>query len=474
MRRVLLACLFVSLVGVPAIGGDADSSAAELLKAARSAMEIQLRLGDLARDKGDTEGATKAYRAALEIYERAVERAERWEKDRAPQAAPLPGRVTARPAPAADEPFTGPSTPSAVPARAAPGVATPPVKSDQVHRGLAWLARSQSDDGKWDADRHQGGAMYDVGVTGLSLLAFLGAGYTDRGSNEQNPHARTVRLGLRFLIQSQDTAGCFGKRASHSFMYNHCLATLALTEAYAQTRNPRYKKPAVDGVNFILMARNPYLAWRYVPRGGENDTSVTAWAINALASAKHAGFDVDPDAWKGARQWVDKMTDPNFGQVGYNYPGGVAARPEGRQDKFPPEKTASMTAAGIWIRMLCGEDPAKSKPIRLGTNICQERPPVWNRDAGTIDMYYWFYGTLAMYQVGGNAWRRWHTALFTAVSKSQRTGTPNVDGSWDPAGVWGPEGGRVYSTALMTLCLQISHRYVKVFGVTRKPVPERR
>ncbi|MCZ6786390.1 MAG: hypothetical protein O7E54_04410, partial [Planctomycetota bacterium] len=26
-------------------------------------------------------------------------------------------------------------------------------------------------------------------------------------------------------------------------------------------------------------------------------------------------------------------------------------------------------------------------------------------------------------------------------------------GSWDPIGPWGPDGGRVYSTAVMVLCL---------------------
>jgi len=32
-------------------------------------------------------------------------------------------------------------------------------------------------------------------------------------------------------------------------------------------------------------------------------------------------------------------------------------------------------------------------------------------------------------------------------------------GSWDPVGPWGREGGRVYSTATMALCLQVYYRY---------------
>ena len=48
-------------------------------------------------------------------------------------------------------------------------------------------------------------------------------------------------------------------------------------EAYGMTRNPRYKKPAQNALDFIAMARNPYFAWRYAPRSGDNDTSVTGW-----------------------------------------------------------------------------------------------------------------------------------------------------------------------------------------------------
>ena len=95
-------------------------------------------------------------------------------------------------------------------------------------------------------------------------------------------------MGLRFLIEQQDKQGCFGGRASQHFMYNTAIATAALCEAYSLTKNPRYKKPAAEGAKFLLMARNPYLAWRYEPRGGENDTSVTGWCVMALKSGKFA------------------------------------------------------------------------------------------------------------------------------------------------------------------------------------------
>ncbi len=345
-----------------------------------------------------------------------------------------------------------------------------------VDLALKWLADHQDfdTDGRWDCDdfmKHDpaddrcdgaGGALNDVGVTGLALLAFLGADYTDRGAH---PFAKHVRAGLRFLLTSQEDDGCLGSRASHSFMYSHAIGTLALCEAYWMTRNPRYRKPAQDALNFISSARNPYLAWRYAPRGGENDTSVTGWCVMAMKSGKYAGLEVDPDAFEGARHWIEKMTEPNFGQVGYTSPGGAPARPEGKQDRFPPEKSQSMTAVGILTRIFLGEDPRTSELIRKGADLCVELPPRWNPDDGSIDMYYWYYGTLALFQVGGTHWKKWNAAMVEAIVNHQhREGNGSRTGSWDPLCCWGDDGGRVYSTAVLAMCLEVYYRYPKVFG----------
>jgi len=79
-------------------------------------------------------------------------------------------------------------------------------------------------------------------------------------------------------------------------------------------------------------------------------------------------------------------------------------------------------------------------------------------------MYYWYYGSYAMFQMGGNRyWEPWNKAMKAAVVDSQvRDG--HAKGSWDPIGPWGGVGGRVYATALMTLCLQVYYRYPRLLG----------
>ena len=53
-------------------------------------------------------------------------------------------------------------------------------------------------------------------------------------------------------------------------------------------------------------------------------------------------------------------------------------------------------------------------------------------------MYYWYYGTLAMFQMGGEHWERWNKNLKTAVIDNQLTekdgcsreaGTPRIRGA---------------------------------------------
>jgi hypothetical protein len=50
-----------------------------------------------------------------------------------------------------------------------------------------------------------------------------------------------------------------------------------------------------------------------------------------------------------------------------------------------------------------------------------------------------------------------------ATVKSQRKDA-NFKGSWDPIDPWGQDGGRVYATAIMVLCLEVYYRYSKILG----------
>ncbi len=344
--------------------------------------------------------------------------------------------------------------------------------------GLEWLKHHQSPDGSWDTDGFSsncgkigsticdgaGHAPHDVGVTGLALLAFLGEGNTTTDGMYKDVVAR----GIKWLRDQQDPdSGLLGDKSTHEFLYNHSLATLALCEAYYASKSPLLKKTAQDAINYIHRARNPYGAWRYdVPPIGDNDTSLTGWMVFALAAAKDAGLTVDEAAFDGALQWIEEVTDRTNGRVGYDSLGSLSSRTVANEH-YPREKGEAMTAVGLLCRIFIanvkGEDITGMEILDQHAELLKRTLPEWDPDGLGCDMYYWYYGTYAMFQLGGTHWRAWETAMKKAVIESQRR-DGDEKGSWDNIGPWGYAGGRVYSTAIMTLCIEVYFRYAKVLG----------
>ncbi|MBK8978871.1 MAG: terpene cyclase/mutase family protein [Planctomycetes bacterium] len=340
-----------------------------------------------------------------------------------------------------------------------------------IELGLTWLATHQDEDGHWDADdfmKHDaagapcdgpGNPVHDVGVTGLALLAFLGDGSTLRSG----PFREQVKRAVGWLREQQDPdTGLIGSPNSNEFVYDHAIATLAMVEAYGLSDYRVLRRNAQLGINYLEWHRNPYGVWRYQPRDGGQDTSVTGWCAMAYKSAADFHLDVNAAAFTLVETWLDSMTDPVTGRTGYTDRGGWSSRRAGEHATiFPREKGECMTAVSLLTRFFLGKDPKSDPLMQRQAALILAKPPVWNTEDGSIDHYYWYYATYALYQYGHDAWRSWERSLNTAVVQTQRQ-DGNFKGSWDPAGVWGQDGGRVYSTALLVLTLEAYYRYTRL------------
>ena len=347
-----------------------------------------------------------------------------------------------------------------------------PDQNERVRRALMWLRRHQDDDGHWDAAnfmKHDasgepcdgpGNPVNDVGVTGLAVMAFCGSGTTLR----IGPHRDVVRKAVRWLADQQREDGLIGMPSSQEFMYSHAIATLALCEAYGLSAGPRpLRGNAQNAINYIAQARSPYGVWRYQPRDNDGDTSITGWMVQAMLSAKEFGLQVDENALRAARVWFDNVTDPASGRAGYTRRGEGSSRHAELTARFPAAQTEALTAVALLCRCLLREDPKESPVLDRAAATILQKPPAWNTATGAIDMYYWYYGSYALFQIGGSAWRDWQKKMNAAVLATQRDGG-NADGSWDPLDAWGSDGGRVYATAMMVLCLEAYYRYARVLG----------
>ncbi|MCA8968582.1 MAG: terpene cyclase/mutase family protein [Planctomycetes bacterium] len=334
--------------------------------------------------------------------------------------------------------------------------------------GLDWLSRHQDADGHWDADefmKHDpaedrcdgvGSAVHDVGLTGLATLAFLAEGSTLRSGTFKNQIKRAVV----WIKDQQAESGAIGPDSHRAHVYNHAIATLALVEAYGLSKYKTLERYAQRAVDYICSSRNPYSVWRYYPRDGSNDSSVTGWMVFVLQSARDFGLRIDPDALAYSKAWFDEVTDPSTGQCGYTKRGEGSSRELGMAEKFPSSKTEALTAVGLLSRIFLGQSP-NDAVLASAADTLVKKPPVWNENDGSIDLYYWYYGSYALFQVGGRRWSTWKKSLEPALVKSQRR-EGAARGSWDPVGAWGHDGGRVYSTALAVLTLQVYYRYSRI------------
>jgi len=340
---------------------------------------------------------------------------------------------------------------------------------DAVQAALKWLARHQEENGSWTASKSKcgkcvtpGEADFDTGVTALSLLAFLGAGYThlSRDVHDGVCFGDVVKKAIQWLISQQDPEGCIGPRNVSQYMYNHAIAAMALAEAYGLTGSNLFKDAAQRSIDFLVAAQNPGKGWRYSFRAGDNDSSVTAWALFALKSAELAGLTFDRKSLDGARAWFDECTDENYGRTGYTMKNQGKMFVPGKNDAFSDHP--SLTAAAVLSRILVD----KKRDDKGAALILKDRPQ-WKKDE--IDFLYWHHATLALFQHDGPAgenWKSWNERVKEALTKNQRI-EGCARGSWEPVDRWSHAGGRVYASAMNALTLEVYYRYANVFGVKK-------
>lgn len=226
-------------------------------------------------------------------------------------------------------------------------------------------------------------------------------------------------------------------------MYCHAMATLALCEAYALTGEPRLRRP-------VDRARDG-LAWRYQPGAPDGDTSILGWVVLAFKSAKVVGIEVPPTIPRGALKWLDRVADGN-------HKGLARYRPE------KPAPSATMTAEAWVCRQFLGTGGPGPVSTEAAEYLLAHSP-----DRAPLDFYYLYYGTLAMYQHGGDPWYRWNAVSRDLIVNRQRA-TGHSAGSWDPdESDWGSYGGRIYCTALATLSLEVYYRFLRLYDDPRLP-----
>ncbi len=197
---------------------------------------------------------------------------------------------------------------------------------DAIQRAITYLKAQQDPDGSW---HYMGGrSSYDVGMTGLAVLALHHAGVP-----ADDP---AVANGVTNLLAQPD-----------AITYSVALKAMALAEVDAA----RHKKAIQACADWLIEAQCSNGMWSYQNMGtrgarggnrqnfGAGDNSNTQFAVLGLHAAFQAGVEVPENTWKLTAEHFTKSQNKDGGW-GYN------------ASEMP--SYGSMTGAGLSSLFICG------------------------------------------------------------------------------------------------------------------------
>ena len=318
-----------------------------------------------------------------------------------------------------------------------------------IRLSLDWFTRTQEADGSWDASKYDGAKGHDNAATGFAMLCYFGWGakHTEKGPY-QVPMTKAVKWLAGRVGEDGDLTG------GHSQgMYDQGIATMALAEAYGMTKDPALLDPLRRAVGFIIRSQNKSGGWRYKYKSSDSDTSVVGWQVMALTSARMSGLRLPEEPFEMSRKYLDSVSSGKNRGL-YSYTG----------NKSPTE---TMTAEAMFCQQILGMRPSNPRMID-SVNMIKVNLP----QAKQANYYYWYYGCLSMFQHQGPIWELWNKQMKKTLLDRQNHKGDHV-GSWDPQGKWtSGKGGRVMSTAMSTLSLEVYYRYLPMYSRPKIKAPK--
>jgi hypothetical protein len=309
---------------------------------------------------------------------------------------------------------------------------------DAVLRALRWLAKVQMDNGSWENE---------TALTGLALLCFLAHGDTPLSDE----FGLTVQKSMQWLSSMMPSNGT-SMGGAHGGVYNHGIATYALSEGYGMTQIPFLKTAMENGLSVIVKGQQRGGGWNYnYDDKGRWDLSVAAWQIQAIKAGYVAGADV-PGLNEAIKKAIAFTKRAHKGYTfGYSSPGG----------------NGNLTGAGVVALQLLGSGDSKEAlsgiEYVLDKRLKSYSASRNNWKSQGKNVYGYYYDTQVAFQVQGSQWKSWRKVFEPVLIQNQ-----HKDGYWDMEGghkVGGPLAQDVYHTTLCCLQLEVYYRYLPSFKI---------
>jgi hypothetical protein len=339
-----------------------------------------------------------------------------------------------------------------------------------LHLALRWLARHQSPEGAWSASdwskacpepgcKAQPVGVMDVGVTSLTLAAFLNAGFGPDSSVEFGgvPAGLVVRRAIAWLLSQQQPDGSIAHGSSIKPVYENNVATWALftaaqlippSDAFGDKDRVALREAALKSLKWALNNQAKGAGWGYTV-GANSDTWVTSWGAMAMMAARDAGVDVPKINLGYVLQWMDSVMDKKDFHLGYMPTQMSKVNLSGNENYLHHD---TLSALGSLVRLQLEGKP--SSTYAAADKLLEKDLP--NPDQLRRDYCYWYFGTVFTSfheQRRGALWTQWTQALVREELTLEESADSCALGSFPTTERWSQMGGKVYAAAMNALTL---------------------
>ncbi len=333
-------------------------------------------------------------------------------------------------------------------------VAIPKAHADAVARSLAFLARTQKSDGRWEplgveppslVAYHGKTTMVLTSVSGLAMLA-AGEG-TNKTCDKQIAKAKDYLLALiskdgKFILPRY-ADGLIKTHIANEVPF----MVFFLNELYLRNKDAKLKTALQKVADYISAAQHPRGGWDYTYKNTRHRHTATAIQnLAALALLKRSGIRVKDKTLSDALAFIKDRHPDQKKKPGYMYYGDGAK-------KTPLEPGITNRAAGLLVAMHILDK--KTDPLRTTAltyhNAAMSHKYIYG---GHSPAYQHFMVATASKQMGRRSW-----SAYIRTFGRTHINTQNTDGQWPTT--FGasdrahPHGGIIFETAITAMILQL-------------------
>lgn len=323
-----------------------------------------------------------------------------------------------------------------------------------IERGLEYLANTQRGDGAWLNDGSYG--SYPSVMTSLAGLALMAGGSTP----ETGPYRTQVTKALNYILritEANKDGLIAGPGAEHRSMYGHGFSMLFLAQCSGvelhKEKDKQVRQVLARAVKVTERAQStvsagkwpkPCGGWYYTPESNNDEGSVTVTQLQALRACRNIGVLVDKKVIDKSVEYLRMCQMPD---------GGICYSAASRGQSRPAISAAAIAcfyAAGVYDRTTGGKG-SEAEMVEKLVKYVQQNVRVDNENYGHY-FYTHFYMAQAMYQRGGEDWKKYYPQIRDRLLSLQAP-----DGNWSGDGV-----GSTYGTAMAAIILQLPYGYLPI------------